>query len=170
MECSRKKHDARYLGPNPKGTRLYLGRYRKVPDDRYEINVSEQSMEYSSLKWDSKYCMADGFVRYEKRPDWKIEWKDLNGKNKEAHKDLLQTHINTAMIKAENEEQGKWLSLNLEKRRIRAWIEMLLDFNYRLYITPVEFVEYDEKLYEKLCEIGGDNGCVTLDEKELGPL
>jgi hypothetical protein len=50
------------------------------------------------------------------------------------------------MIKAENEEQGKWLSLNLEKQRIRAWIEMLLDFNYRLYITPIEFVEYDEKL------------------------
>jgi hypothetical protein len=30
-------------------------------------------MEYSSLEWDSKYCMADGFVRYEKSPDWKIE-------------------------------------------------------------------------------------------------
>ena len=47
---------------------------------------------------------------------------------------------------------------------------MLLGHKYQLFIRPVEFVDYDETLYEKLVEIGTNNGIVSLDERELGPL
>jgi len=169
MECSKRKYDCHYLGPNnPKGTRLYLGRYRKVPEDRNEVNITEESMEYSSLEWECQFHIAKWFVRR----DAVARWIDLDGKKIETNKDLLtDNHVHAAKTKAENELQGKWLaSCNEEQKQTRAWIEMLTDFKYRLYITPVEFVDYDEKLYEKLVSLGADNGCVSLDESELGPL
>ena len=164
MECSKRKHDCHYLGPNNhKGTRLYLGRYRKVPEDRNEVNITEESMEFSSLEWDCQYHIANWFVKR----DSEAHWKDLDGNNKEANKGLLtEIHVNAAMTKAENERKA----CNFEQMQTRAWIEMLTDFKYRMYITPVEFVDYDEKLYEKLVSLGADNGCVSLDESKLGPL
>jgi hypothetical protein len=75
-----------------------------------------------------------------------------------------------AKIKAENEQKGLWENLPLKKRQERAWVEMLLGHKYQLFIRPVEFVDYDETLYEKLVEIGANNGIVSLDERELGPL
>ena len=75
-----------------------------------------------------------------------------------------------AGTETENEQEGLWDSLPWKKKQARAWVEMLLDKNFRLHIRPVEFVEYDEELYEKLVEIGADSGCVSLDERELGPL
>jgi hypothetical protein len=37
-------------------------------------------------------------------------------------------------------------------------------------VVPVEFVDYDEKLYEALVKFGAANGEVATDELQLGPM
>jgi len=167
LDCAKKNYLPHYLGPKAKGKRLYLGRYRAVPDDADEVNVVEKAFMFKALEWDSKITMTEEFVKCDSN---KI-WFDDDGVFREATTQIaMEEYLQPAKLKTENEQEGLWDSLPWKKKQARAWVEMLLDKNFRLHIRPVEFVEYDEELYEKLVEIGADSGCVSLDERELGPL
>ena len=162
LDCAKKKYLPHYLGPNAAGKRLYLGRYRAVADAE-----AGKIFMYEALEWDSKITIAEEYVK----EDMPIVWYDDSGIYREATtKIAMDEYLQPAKFKTERERKGFWQRLPLKKKQERAWVEMLLDRKYRLHIRPVEFVEYDEELYEKLVAIGADNGCVSLDERELGPL
>lgn len=168
LNCAKKPYQPHYLGPNAKGKYLYLGRYRVVPTDRHEVNIEEKKYMFRSLEWESQCTYAEWKVRH----DSTVDMTD----KKDARYHLLTTDLamreyaEAAKTKAENEQEGLWESLEEHKKQERAWIEMLLDNNYNLSIRPVEFVDYDENLYNKLVEIGANNGEVSLNPNELGPL
>ena len=143
LDCAKKKYLPHYLGPNAKGKQLYLGRYRAVPDDEEEVNIVEKIFKFSALEWDSQCTYAEWQVRHNKDID-------MSGREDKKY-DILNTDLamevyaDAAKTKAENEKEGLWESLKIEKKKERAWVEMLLDNEYTLSIRPVEFVDYDER-------------------------
>lgn len=169
LDCAKKSYLPHYLGPNAKGKRLYLGRYRAVPQDQDEVNIVEKNFLFRSLEWDSQLTHAEWNVLH----DVNIDAGKYCRKNKYTHLHTnlaMEVYADVAKTKAENEKEGLWESLAIEKKKERAWIEMLLDNDFFLSIRPIEFVDYDENLYKKLVEIGADSGEVSLEPTELGPL
>ena len=143
LDCAEKKHLPYYLGPNAKGKQLYLGRYRVVPDDEEEVNIIEKIFKFSALEWDSQCTYAEWFVR--KNRNLNMDGI-VNKKYDVVDTDLaMEVYADAAKTKAENEKEGLWESLRIEKKKERAWVEMLLDNEYTLSIRPVEFVDYDER-------------------------
>jgi len=177
LQCAKKAYLPYYLGPNAANKRLYLGRYRVVPDDRDEVNVVQKVFMFEALDWDNKITLAEWHVLHEDPIIWhNTDKKNTDKKNTDKSPIVLTTDLamdeyqQAAKIKAENEEEGLWRKLSLVKRQTRAFIEMLLGHKYQLEITPIEFVDYDEELYNKLVEIDAATGVVSMNEKELGPL
>ena len=118
LDCAKKKHLPHYLGPEAEGKRLYLCRYRVVPDDVDEVNVVEKVFMYEALEWDSKITLAEWRVRH---GDKAIEWHDSDGNPKDLTTTLaMDEYQQPAKIKAENEQKGLWESLPLKKRQERA--------------------------------------------------
>eukprot|EP00593_Proboscia_inermis_P011488 CAMPEP_0171316134 /NCGR_PEP_ID=MMETSP0816-20121228/70418_1 /TAXON_ID=420281 /ORGANISM="Proboscia inermis, Strain CCAP1064/1" /LENGTH=101 /DNA_ID=CAMNT_0011807693 /DNA_START=8 /DNA_END=313 /DNA_ORIENTATION=+ len=83
--------------------------------------------------------------------------------------DINEGHEKLAKDIAEDDNKC-WESLPSDQKMARKWIEMLLEKNFRLFISPVEFVDYDEEVYKMLIEIDADSGEVSLNEEQLGPL
>lgn len=55
-----------------------------------------------------------------------------------------------------------------KKREIAAWSEMLYHYKYAVHIEPIEYVQYDEGLYDKLVAEGASKGQVAIRHEDLG--
>mmetsp|Transcript_27863 Transcript_27863/g.60616 ORF Transcript_27863/g.60616 Transcript_27863/m.60616 type:complete len:596 (+) Transcript_27863:91-1878(+) len=205
VHCSYKKHEPNYYGPDARGKRLYIGRYRRATGKGNDVQFTGSLVKYSQLGSDSQWTMADHHRRYdsviwgdekdvinkeiEERAKAKTEgeqagpWEAMSEDDKysaltesalsddriasSAH---LKMYYEEAKAEAEEEKIGSWQKMSQEKKDTAAWIHMLLRVDYTIPIVPVEYVDYDEGLYEKLVAFGAACGEVSVDENELGPL
>ena len=157
LHCSTKRHETNYYGPNTRGGRLYLGRYRRVPeDDASDVTLVEQTVKYADLGSASQWTIAEAYRRYER------QIKGANGKVASSHR--AESFYEKAKAEVEDDRRGSWEDISAEKKDIYAWVHMLIDCEHYMTIVPVEFVDYNEALYEKFVEIDAVMGEVSLDD------
>jgi hypothetical protein len=63
-----------------------------------------------------------------------------------------------------------WDSLSTKQQDVKGWTLLLQEINHEIEIVPVEFIEYDEDLYQALVKGGCSNGQVSIDYDQLGPV
>ncbi len=174
LHCARSphKHWPNYLGPDAEGKRLYLGRYQEVPFDKNseEPNVVGHRFPFKNLSWASQIHIAKKFHEYSEQGNYSRSFV-IDGEERIISKDQLEPkHVESAKAEAESDKEGSWDKMRDLEKHGRTWVEMMLEKQFYMDIVPIEFVDYDEELYNKLVETSADNGEVSLDESKLGPL
>ena len=134
-----------------------MGRYRRVPeDDASDVTLVEQTVKYADLGSASQWTIAEAYRRYER------QIKGANGKVASSHR--AESFYEKAKAEVEDDRRGSWEDISAEKKDIYAWVHMLIDCEHYMPIVPVEFVDYNEALYEKFVEIDAVMGEVSLDD------
>jgi len=155
VQCSKKPWDDHFQGQNAKGKYLYLGKYRRVQEDPdSEISETSRTFLFSQLSVESKRTMAEQFHKCQ----YTEHWVD-GGNHKSAGPEDILPYLTSGGDAAASRHEI-----------VQAWITMLEDMNYRIQIVPVEFVEYDEELYNALVAIEAYNGEVSTRFEDIGPV
>lgn len=160
LHCAKKKNVPYYHGKSAKGKYMYLGRYRLVPDD--DDAVLDVTYGYSSLGTDSQVTMADYYRRHGVRENYDQVFEfDRDGRSMKKKFYVKGKEL--------YELDGKdWNKLGEDKQATLAWVEMLCSIKFQIVVVPVEFVSYDEAVYDRLVENDASNG--EVDNSDLGPM
>ena len=147
-------HDPHLLSPPLQ----YLGVYRSVPvspDD--EVIEELQVVSYTSL---GEHNMKELAAFIAKRP--------------RHFPFYITNHTHRTEAEERMEGEDSWEQLTPRQQDMHAMMVCLEWTGFDLRAVPVEFVRYDEELYQTLVESGaavcrkGVKGTVSLDPDELG--
>mmetsp|Transcript_3610 Transcript_3610/g.6062 ORF Transcript_3610/g.6062 Transcript_3610/m.6062 type:complete len:431 (-) Transcript_3610:136-1428(-) len=155
--CSTIKMGSHYYGKDVKGKYLYLGKYRRVPQDP-DADVQEvcRTFMFSTLGEKSKVTFANLYVRKEEF----VSWVDDNGEvQTKGHDDMTTEDFQRA-----SEIEEKWDKMDDTRKKEAAWIVMVVKAGYRIEVVPIESCSYDEDLYCALVDSGASNGEIRLDD------
>ena len=160
LRCSNRKQDSHYHGRNAQTRYLYLGRYRIKTDSSGNLVVTKMCQD---LSLDAQFAMADLFSR-EKGYKWmligaRVFLPDLVLLDSGRY-DVKNEYYEMAKVKAEECKGRSWNTWTPRKRQILAWVEVMLVIQCSVEVVPVEYVHFDEKLYDALVEAGAYNGQV----------
>ena len=169
LSCSTRRQDAHYHGRNARGKYLYLGRYRIKTDETGSMVFTQM---FQNLSWDGQCAMAELYSR-----DKGYKWMLIGARGflpdlvllDNGRYDAKEEYYDMARVKADERQENTWNTLTPRRQQILAWVEMLLAIQYSIEVVPVEFVDYDEDLYDALVAAGAHNGQVSLVENDLGP-
>lgn len=145
VQCSQKPWEDHYHGKDARGKYIYVGKYRRLKSDE-EVQETARTFLYSQLSEESQKTMASFYCKYQRT----VKWFD-KGKTKKAGPEELVQFLNG-------------------EETVATWITMLRTLQYRIEIVPVEYVEYDEDLYQALVDIGANNGTVATDYNHISPV
>ena len=153
VQCSTKPHKRHWHGKNAKGGRMYVGVYQRVGNDKDGDDVvTVVPIDSKDLDWNNRRTICEHCVRQRKGHPCLPYYKDK------------------ARAEAGYEE---WGTKTPTEKEILAMYEMLKDEDYSLEFVPVEFVRYDEELYQELVDSGavinpkGQTGYVELTHEAL---
>ncbi len=169
LHCSSKPIEDHYHGPQAKGKYLYIGRYQR--DEECGLDAIDES--YKSFTGETKWTMAEWFRRNYKNGEMIIESPSSGTRSILSNTGMVIVNERLIsreelVIKAERIHEEEWNSLTEEKKEIYVWMEMLILADYHIKVIPVEFVDYDEGVYQALVYIEADNGQIAENEDQLG--
>ena len=171
IHCSKRNYDGHYYGSNAANKYFYIGRYKR--DD--ECGVEAIDEPFTSFSEETQLTMAEFYRRHGREKGMaisppsgrKIVISDVGMKieSEDSEQTMTFEHMQEVAAKVHQEE---WDNVSKEKQNILVWLEMLARADYHVKVVPVEFIEYDETVYEALVKIDAMNG--EINEAELGPV
>jgi hypothetical protein len=153
VQCSKHRFHTFWHGNNAKQGYLYLGMY-KVGD-----NDVEPEMKFRLLDPEYKNGIADYYLSRPNRCTHE-QWKA----NKEYYSNLAKLGL----------DEEEWEEMSEGERNRFEMRALLEEVDYTVDTTPVEFVGYNEELYQTLVSIGAakvtktQTGQVAIDAEGLG--
>ncbi len=173
IRTSSKPYDGHYMGPNAKDKYIYIGKYKKDEESGVEV-IDEPYRHFSEM---TQLVMAKSFMRWYRNDglyttcpsgnEVIISGDGIVIKNG----DRLESHSFESMEeRAKEVHLEEWDSSSREEKDVLVWLEMLAKANYHVKVVPVEFVEYDECVYDALVEMDAANGQIAEDDSQLGPV
>lgn len=159
VECADKPHKRLYHGKSAAGGRMYVGVYR-VPDED-DPSSDIQFAKDNDISLENKKSIAEYFVK----------WNYLDFGSKQLDPNLYTTE---RIQKAKNLFTGDdWDSASVHVQNVWIMLARLIERNYTMEVAPVEFVRFDEHLYQTLVQYDcmverkGVKGQVSLDAVAL---
>jgi hypothetical protein len=147
VECSKQPCKRHWHGKLAAAGRMYVGVYRVPEDDDIEMVIEYAKDEH--IAWENKFSIAHYFV--------KKDYKDFSGK-------LAPDIPECCKTRAESIAVGDWNTMTQEKKDTWIMVAYLIDTNQVFHVKPIEFVRFDENLYQTLV----DHGCATCRNGERG--
>lgn len=140
---------------------MYVGIYRLPKEDDIEMEIEFAKDEH--IGWENKFVIAAYCARQ--------DYKEFDGTLGPEVKDYLEDgkhYYQQLAISAPD-----WDALSNEKKDVWTMVAYLIDTNYIFRVKPIEFVRFDEELYQTLvdhkCAVSrkGLPGRVALDAASL---
>jgi hypothetical protein len=162
VQCSDTPHKRHWHGPDAAGGRMYVGVYKRSDDQDNDEIVWEVSFR-TDLDQTNKMTIATFIVKR----DYKVYGAgNLRPAVQEA------PHFRDAARLAVGD--NTWNTLTSRQRDNWTMLEFLTETNFTMDVVPVQFVRFDEALYQSLVESGavmtpnGRSGHVSLEPTTLG--
>ena len=146
IQCADQPHKRHWHGEDAKGGRMYVGVYRRVAADEVVTPVTFKSVDFDHM---NKMAVSDFFARRCRRRGVEIGQRFF---------------VKAQQVVSEQE----WEKMSNYQKDKLAMYEKLYEENYMMEIIPVEFVRFDENLYQALVDSGavisrkGQTGQVSL--------
>ena len=173
IRTSKKPYEGHYYGPDAKDKYIYIGKFQKD----LEAGVEAIDEPYRQFSEESQLVMAKEFRRYYGNEQMRITCPSGNkvlisneGMQIDQGESVDFQSFETMEASAKEVHFEEWEKSSREKQEILVWLEMLFRADYHVKVVPVEFVEYDEDMYQALVEMDAANGQITEDENQLGPV
>ncbi|CAJ1938062.1 unnamed protein product [Cylindrotheca closterium] len=162
VQCATTPHKRHWHGKDAKTGRLYIGVYRKVVDEDGDDDVETiVHMDDPDLDVTCRLAIARDNLRYY-RKDYGADYTTTN------------QSFRLAKERAKQEAgEDDWMKYSKSKQDVLAMYQVLLLEGFTMTTVPIEFVRYDEKLYQALVDVGavidrkGQTGQVALTPEGL---
>jgi hypothetical protein len=162
VQCSDTPHKRHWHGPDAAGGRMYVGVYKRADDEDHDEIVWTVSFR-TDLDQTNKITIATFKV--------KRDYQEYgSGKLRPAVQQV--PHFRDAARLAVGDQ--KWNTLTSRQKDNWTMLEYLTETNYTMDVVPVQFVRFDEALYQTLVSSdavmrpGGRTGQVSLEPTTLG--
>ena len=145
VQCADKPHKRHWHGESAKKGRMYCGVYRKVSDDERVPSTVSYKTQMNS---DNQKEIARFKVKY--------DYRDYNGQIRPQARDprYRERGRELYLIDIDSEDETKWYGLQHDQKDLWTLMAYLFDIDYMFEVAAVEFVRFDEALYQTLVQYG----------------
>ena len=174
IRTSKKPYEGHYYGPDAKDKYIYIGKFQKDLEAGVEV-IDEPYRQFSEatqlvMAKDYWRCCGNKQFRITSPSGNKVALISNEGIQINQGESVDFHSFETMEASAKEIHFEEWEKSSREKQEIFVWLEMLFRADYHVKVVPVEFVEYDEDMYQALVEIDAANGQIAVDENQLGPV
>ena len=147
IQCADQPHKRLWHGKLAAGGRMYVGVYKVPDEDDPVMNVEFSKDEH--ISFENKKGIAEFFV--------KRNYKQFEGR---LDPDIDEMHVQIGRTLCDVE----WGSASQAVKDMWTMMAYLIDTNYTQRVVPVQFVRFDEELYQTLV----DYDCATSKKDKRG--